>query len=95
MFYSDYEDRLALYSQSIWSCQCTGRSGLTHQEAWMSETKIRIAMESSVVEGLRRPILNLVHHSTSTLDELVDCGAAMLHSQFYVGEELALTHSPL
>lgn len=60
---SDYEDRLALYSQSIWTCQCTGKSGLTHQEAWTSEAKVRVLLNASFPSPLVKPLLQMIHHS--------------------------------
>ncbi|XP_045610367.2 tyrosine-protein kinase BAZ1B-like isoform X2 [Procambarus clarkii] len=87
---SDYEDRLALYSQSIWTCQCTGKSGLTHQEAWTSEAKIRILLSSSFPTPLLQPILRTLHHSTLPLDQLVEAAANLCYSRFHPGEELTL-----
>ncbi|KAK4314652.1 hypothetical protein Pmani_014070 [Petrolisthes manimaculis] len=87
---SDYEDRLALYSQSIWSCQCSGKSGLTHQEAWTSEAKVRILLSSSFPEVLLAPILGSIHHSTLPLDQLVETAFNLCHTRFHPGEELTM-----
>lgn len=89
-FYSDYEDRLALYRQSIWTCQCTGHTGLTHKEAWMSEAKVRVAAKTAVPLALQRPLLVLVHHSLSPLEQLIDAASVLCYSQYHVGEELLL-----
>ncbi|XP_068214431.1 tyrosine-protein kinase BAZ1B-like isoform X1 [Palaemon carinicauda] len=85
---SDYEDRLALYSQSIWTCQCSGKSGLTHQEAWTSESKVRVMLSSSFPAPLWSPILHCIHHSTQPLDQLVETTSALCLSKFHPGEEL-------
>ncbi|XP_066950593.1 tyrosine-protein kinase BAZ1B-like isoform X2 [Macrobrachium rosenbergii] len=91
---SDYEDRLALYSQSIWTCQCSGKSGLTHQEAWTSESKVRVMLSSSFPAPLWSPILHCIHHSTQPLDQLVETTAALCLSKFHVGEELTYLNPP-
>ncbi|XP_053638911.1 tyrosine-protein kinase BAZ1B isoform X2 [Cherax quadricarinatus] len=87
---SDYEDRLALYSQSIWTCQCTGKSGLTHQEAWTSEAKVRVLLSSSFPTPLLPPILRTLHHSTLPLDQLVEAASTLCYTRFHHGEELTL-----
>ncbi|ROT68291.1 putative tyrosine-protein kinase BAZ1B [Penaeus vannamei] len=87
---SDYEDRLALYSQSIWTCQCTGKSGLTHQEAWTSEAKVRVLLNASFPSPLLKPILQLIHHSTLPLDQLVEATSSLCYTRFHQGEELTL-----
>ncbi|XP_071534206.1 tyrosine-protein kinase BAZ1B-like isoform X2 [Panulirus ornatus] len=86
----DYDDRLALYSQSIWTCQCSGKSGLTHQEAWTSEAKVRVLLNSSFPMPLLPPILRTIHHSTLPLDQLVEAASALCYSRFHPGEELTL-----
>ncbi|XP_037788836.1 tyrosine-protein kinase BAZ1B-like isoform X2 [Penaeus monodon] len=87
---SDYEDRLALYSQSIWTCQCTGKSGLTHQEAWTSEAKVRVLLNASFPSPLVKPLLQMIHHSTLPLDQLVEATSSLCYSRFHQGEELTL-----
>ncbi|XP_076045526.1 tyrosine-protein kinase BAZ1B-like isoform X2 [Oratosquilla oratoria] len=93
---SDYEDRLALYSQSIWTCQCSGRSGLTHQEAWTSEAKVRVMLSQTFPPALQKPILSQIHHSTSSLDQLVESTSLLCHTRFHPGEEVLLKgHVPV
>ncbi|XP_042215473.1 tyrosine-protein kinase BAZ1B-like [Homarus americanus] len=87
---TDYEDRLALYSQIIWTCQCTGKSSLTHQEAWTSEAKVRVLLSSSFPTPLLPPILRTLHHSTLPLDQLVEAASGLCYSRFHPGEELTL-----
>ncbi|KAK7073042.1 hypothetical protein SK128_003473 [Halocaridina rubra] len=92
---SDYEDRLALYSQSIWTCQCSGKSGMTHQEAWTSEAKVRVMLSSSFPPALLSPVLHCIHHSTQSLDQLVETASMLCNSRYHPGEELTLlTPSP-
>ncbi|RXG70867.1 Tyrosine-protein kinase BAZ1B [Armadillidium vulgare] len=89
---SDYEDRLALYSQNIWTCQCTGHTGMTHKEAWMSEAKCRVAAKNAVPYALQKPLLSLVHHSLSPLEQLIDAASILCHSQYHVGEDVLLLY---
>ncbi|KAK3879937.1 hypothetical protein Pcinc_015531 [Petrolisthes cinctipes] len=85
-----YEDQLALYSQSIWLCQCSGKSGLTHQEAWTSEADVRILLASSFPEVLLAPILDSIHLSTMPLDHLLETALNLCHTRFHPGEELTM-----
>ncbi|KAA0191435.1 hypothetical protein HAZT_HAZT000821, partial [Hyalella azteca] len=85
---SDYEDRLALYSQNIWTCQCTGHSNMSHQDAWTSEAKVRVLLQTQVPEPFRGPVLSLVHHSTCSLEQLVESASNCCYSMFHPGEEI-------
>ncbi|KAF0309202.1 Tyrosine-protein kinase BAZ1B [Amphibalanus amphitrite] len=83
---SEYRDRCELYAQEVWVCQCTGHTGLTHKEAWDSEHKIRNMLEASFPEFLHKPILSVVHHSTKSLDALIDEVLTLIHNRFHTGE---------
>ena len=68
----EYEKRLTWYKQPIWTCRCTGHVNLTHQEAWNSEKAIKKSVKDSFSKCHEKSVLELVHHSTSVLEVLVD-----------------------
>ncbi|XP_022094997.1 tyrosine-protein kinase BAZ1B-like isoform X3 [Acanthaster planci] len=88
--YSEYEKRMEFYRQPIWTCQCTGVSGLTYQEACRSEASAREQVEDEFPIRLERIVMELVHHSATPLDTLVDEVQAHLQNHFEVGETVEL-----
>ena len=69
---SEYEKRLALYEQPIWTCQCTGAQKLTHEAALESEQNIYKYLQEEFVTCYEKDVLQLVHHSKYTLDAMAD-----------------------
>ena len=61
--YADYIDRLSRYRKRVWTCTRTGKTGLTYEEALVSERKAGASLET-FPEALYEPILRRVHHST-------------------------------
>ncbi|XP_038053191.1 tyrosine-protein kinase BAZ1B-like isoform X2 [Patiria miniata] len=86
----EYEKRLEFYRQPIWTCQCTGVSGLSYQEACRSEVSAREQLEDEFPIRLERTVLELVHHSATPLDTLVNEVKAYLQNHFEVGETVEL-----
>eukprot|EP00158_Paraphelidium_tribonemae_P009329 Partr_v1_DN28834_c0_g1_i2_m32916 putative DDT domain protein len=91
--YDDYYFRLYLYRQRIWTCSITNNSGLTFEEALMSEKKIRTVPNKLSFE-LQREILRLAQFSTiSRMDSLVDFVYNSLKDRFVEGEEVMIKKS--
>lgn len=61
---------------------------MSHQEAWTSEAKVRVALQTSMPEPFRGPVLSLVHHATAPLEVLMETASNTCHSRFHPGEEL-------
>lgn len=62
-FTSEYKERIKLYSDNIWTCQCTGHINLTHKEATESEAAARKTLKDSFSSIFEKPVLEEVHHS--------------------------------
>ena len=86
----EYEKRLTWYKQPIWTCRCTGHVNLTHQEAWNSEKAIKKSVKDSFSKCHEKSVLELVHHSTSVLEVLVDQAWLKLQQVLSVGEKVSL-----
>ncbi|KAL4225144.1 Tyrosine-protein kinase baz1b [Mactra antiquata] len=85
----EYDKRVQLYKKRIWTCQSTGHVNLTHEEAWNSEKAVLKTLKEQFAPCYDKPVLALVHHSTKSLDVLVDEAWLMLQ-QVLVVEERAL-----
>ena len=59
----EYERRVALYKDTIWTCRCTGHISLTHEEARKSEEEKYSQIQHQFPEYFYKPVLMLVHHS--------------------------------
>ena len=86
-----------LYRLPIWKCAVTEREGLTFEEAFLSEQKVRIvggASASAVVkicQALHREVLRLTQFSTiGRIDGLCDYIVASLKDRYVEGEVLFL-----
>jgi len=66
----------------------SGKTNISHKEAWVNEAKLKVQLDTSIGAPFRYPILSLVHHSTAPLEHLVESASATLYSQFYLGEEV-------
>ncbi|KAL9952948.1 hypothetical protein ACROYT_G040281 [Oculina patagonica] len=72
----------------LWSCQYTGKSGLTYQEAHDSERAIR-KQGHSLPEPIQRAALTLVHHTQrGRLANLCDEVFSYLKDHYQEGEEV-------
>ncbi|KAK2190073.1 hypothetical protein NP493_90g03009 [Ridgeia piscesae] len=58
----EYERRVALYKDTIWTCRCTGHISLTHEEARKSEEEKYSQLQLQFPEYFYKPVLMLVHH---------------------------------
>ena len=58
-----YEKVKKVYQLERWTCECTWRAGLTHQEAYQSEIEIRKSLPSIVPSYFHKPIFDIIYHS--------------------------------
>ncbi|XP_078679744.1 tyrosine-protein kinase BAZ1B-like isoform X3 [Branchiostoma floridae x Branchiostoma belcheri] len=86
----EYLRRLQQYNQSVWTCQCTGNSNLTHEEATQSEQEAYQSLQKEFPECFKQPVLELVHHSTQPLEVLADAAHNKLLTELAMGEKVEL-----
>ncbi|XP_077978529.1 LOW QUALITY PROTEIN: tyrosine-protein kinase BAZ1B-like [Glandiceps talaboti] len=87
----EYRRRLEMYSDSVWTCQCTGRTELTYQEALQSEKRAHRQLQEHFPVYFEKPVLEIVHHNTIPLDSLVDKSHQNINAIFAEGEPVELT----
>ncbi|XP_061369900.1 uncharacterized protein LOC133312677 [Gastrolobium bilobum] len=85
--YHDYLDRLNLYRQRVWMCKVTGKTGLTYEEALVSEQRATEKVQQFPRE-LMAPALRIIQYSMLPLKELADSIAEKLQERLFVGAEL-------
>ncbi|KAJ8368759.1 hypothetical protein SKAU_G00087870 [Synaphobranchus kaupii] len=83
----DYEARLQRYSERIWTCKSTGSNQLTHKEAWEEEQEVTELLQEEYPLWFEKPVLEIVHHNTISLDKLVDQAWLEILTKYAVGEE--------
>uniref|UniRef100_A0A915BX97 WAC domain-containing protein n=1 Tax=Parascaris univalens TaxID=6257 RepID=A0A915BX97_PARUN len=73
----------------VWSCERTGKSGLTYEEALESEKNAQEALET-FPDNFGRPILYLVENLSlrGRLDDLVNDIYYFVKDRYFVGEEV-------
>ncbi|ESO97816.1 hypothetical protein LOTGIDRAFT_228371 [Lottia gigantea] len=87
---SEYDKRCSLYREKIWTCQCTGHVNLSYEEAHKSEKAGHKTIKDQFDECFERPTLEVVHHATVSLDNLVDQAWTKIQQVLLVGENVAL-----
>ncbi|KAM9732840.1 tyrosine-protein kinase BAZ1B [Menidia menidia] len=83
----EYEARLQRYSERIWTCKSTGSLQLTHKEAWEEEQEVTELLQEEYPEWFEKPVLEMVHHNTVSLDKLVEMAWVEILTKYAVGEE--------
>ncbi|KAL4647669.1 tyrosine-protein kinase BAZ1B [Arapaima gigas] len=83
----EYEARLKKYSERIWTCKSTGSGQLTHKEAWEEEQEVNELLQEEFPSWFEKPVLEIVHHNTLSLDKLVDQAWVEIFTKYAVGEE--------
>ncbi|XP_019950591.1 tyrosine-protein kinase BAZ1B isoform X2 [Paralichthys olivaceus] len=83
----EYEARLERYSERIWTCKSTGSSQLTHKEAWEEEQEVTELLQEEYPQWFERPVLEMVHHNTVSLDKLVEMAWVEILTKYAVDEE--------
>jgi len=59
---SDYLNRLNQYRQRVWTCKVTGKTGLTYEEALVSEMHATEKVQQ-IPEELKAPALRIIQYS--------------------------------
>ncbi|CAJ2676758.1 unnamed protein product [Trifolium pratense] len=85
--YQDYLNRLNLYRQRVWACKATGKTGLTYEEALVSEQRATEKFLQFPKE-FTTPALRIIQYSMLPLKELADSIAEKLHERLFAGAEL-------
>ncbi|KAJ1185002.1 hypothetical protein NDU88_001798 [Pleurodeles waltl] len=83
----EYEARLEKYGQRIWTCKSTGSSQLTHKEAWEEEEEVSELLKEEFQSWFEKPVLEIIHHNTVSLDKLVDQAHLEIMTKYAVDEE--------
>ncbi|XP_062408116.1 tyrosine-protein kinase BAZ1B [Sardina pilchardus] len=83
----EYEARLQKYGERIWTCKSTGSNQLTHKEAWEEEQEVTELLQEEYQTWFEKPVLEIVHHNTVSLDKLVDLVWVEILTKYAVGEE--------
>ncbi|KAJ8280315.1 hypothetical protein GJAV_G00053130 [Gymnothorax javanicus] len=83
----EYEARQQMYSAKIWTCKSTGSSQLTHKEAWDEEQEVTELLQEEYPAWFEKPVLEMVHHNTISLEKLVDQTWVEILTKYAVGEE--------
>jgi len=60
--YDEFFERVILCNSLLWTCECTGRNGLTYKEAMDSEQSVRKALRA-IPDATKRAVLLLVHQT--------------------------------
>ena len=76
---------MILCNSLLWTCECTGRSGLTYKEALESEENVRKSVKG-IPDPTKRAILTLVHNTKRSkignlCDEIYDYVRKRYHYQ--------------
>ncbi|BDA50716.1 probable tyrosine-protein kinase BAZ1B at N-terminal half [Coccomyxa sp. Obi] len=85
--FEEYSKKLSQYRKRAWSCQETGKAGLTYEEALLSEARAKGAIQE-VPECYEEPLLRFVHHATGNLEDVAAQAVAELQNRIIVGEEV-------
>lgn len=83
----EYEARLQRYGERIWTCKSTGSSQLTHKEAWEEEQEVTELLQEEYPTWFEKPVLEMVHHNTVSLDKLVEMAWVEILTKYAVDEE--------
>ncbi|KAH1251306.1 Bromodomain adjacent to zinc finger domain protein 1A [Glycine max] len=84
---SDYLKRLNLYRQRVWMCKVTGKTGLTYEEALVSE-QLATEKVQQFPKELMTIALRIIQYSMLPLKDLADSIGEKLQEQLFVGAEL-------
>ena len=85
--YESYLQRMDWYKQKRFTCEVSGRSGLSFFDALRSELAGSREVEQAFPDALKDPVLRRVQFSTtSRIDNLVDEVFDDFKNEFYVGE---------
>ncbi|KAJ3590709.1 hypothetical protein NHX12_008658 [Muraenolepis orangiensis] len=75
------------YDERIWTCKSTGSNQLTHSEAWDEEQEVTELLQEEYPLWFEKPVLEMVHHNTVSLDKLVEMAWVEILTKYAVDEE--------
>ncbi|KAJ3082897.1 hypothetical protein HK102_001398 [Quaeritorhiza haematococci] len=84
--YEQYFARYNLYRHPIWTCEATGRTSLTYEEALMSEHSTKKKSPDKFPEAWKPAALNLIHYNTVNLADLTDQMYEHFKSHIFLNE---------
>ncbi|XP_028399830.1 tyrosine-protein kinase BAZ1B-like isoform X2 [Dendronephthya gigantea] len=87
--YDEYIAKVFLYSSQHWSCQYTSRSGLTFNDALLSEKEALKHLEK-FPDCFKEEVLKCVHKSQGKVKDLVDKCVKFLTTHYSIQEEVVL-----
>lgn len=90
----EYEGRLQRYTERIWTCKSTGSNQLTHKEAWDEEQEVAELLKEEFPMWYEKPVLEMVHHNTVSLDKLVDQSWMEIMTKYAIDEECDVEVGP-
>ncbi|XP_071994176.1 tyrosine-protein kinase BAZ1B [Engystomops pustulosus] len=90
----EYEARLQHYAERVWTCKSTGSSQLTHKEAWDEEQEVAELLREEFPVWYEKPVLEIVHHNTISLDKLVDQSWMDIMTKYAIDEECDFETAP-
>lgn len=67
-----YEKIKKIYALERWTCECTWRAGLTHEEAYQSEIDIRKSLPSIVPNYFHQTIFDIIYQNIKPLEKLAE-----------------------
>jgi len=85
---NEMEARLQLYKAKVWACQSTAKTGMTFQEAQLSEANERASLLRNLPPFYEHSILTYIHHSQKHIDTLVSELQQKFNSEFIPGEKV-------
>ncbi|CAL5016886.1 unnamed protein product [Urochloa decumbens] len=85
--YQEYLNRLNLYRKKVWTCEVSGKSKLTYEEALVCEQRAAVKAQLLPKELIVH-VLQMVQYSTLSLTELVEKVYHSLLLEFFEGLEL-------
>ncbi|KAJ2611761.1 hypothetical protein H4S08_003011 [Coemansia sp. RSA 1365] len=90
--FSDYDKflgRMALYQRPIWSCQYSGRSSMTYEQAQLEERAVQQQQTGiGFSDQLVREMLQFLSQSTLSITQAVDALFYRFQYDFYMGEHI-------
>ncbi|PAA73379.1 hypothetical protein BOX15_Mlig019865g1 [Macrostomum lignano] len=86
----ELERKNRIYAEPIWTCRCTGRSCLSYKDAVKSEKSCQRLLKKLFPKYYVQAALEIVHHSTDTIDNAVNRVYRKLHQEFYLDEPVCL-----
>ena len=89
--YDEYIKKVFLYSSQHWSCQFTGKSNLTYNDALSSEKEALKQLES-IPEYFKEPLLKCIHKAEGNVKDVVERCVKFLETHFCLKEDVFMVN---